>query len=174
MFVTTLGMDNLDCNKMNAHFTACLREGLIHEWKQALLAPPLPLMLLNNSRLCSTHNHCSAFFSIYQRSTKDRLRILVKALKAPGHGHLQDLAYNRNTRAYPMSTVLATVAFLLLLDTSLLSQAGITHYSQQLTLQHSTKLLFVSYPDPPPKRKGGSGKYSTALQPWPSSCYGFR
>ena len=41
-----------------------------------------------------------------------------------------------------MSTVLATVAFLLLLDTSLLSQAGITHYSQLLTLQHSTKLLF--------------------------------
>ena len=37
-------------------FTACLREGLIHEWKQALLAPPLPLMSLNNSQLCSTHN----------------------------------------------------------------------------------------------------------------------
>ena len=33
MFVTTLGMDNFDCTKMNAHFkkfTACLREGLIH------------------------------------------------------------------------------------------------------------------------------------------------
>ena len=30
---------------MNAHFekfTACLWEGLIHEWKQALLAPHLP------------------------------------------------------------------------------------------------------------------------------------
>ena len=39
MFVITLGMDNFDCTKMNAHFkkfTACLREGLIHEWKQAL------------------------------------------------------------------------------------------------------------------------------------------
>ena len=44
-----------------------------------------------------------------------------------------------------MSTVLATVAFLLLLHTSLLSQAGIMHYSQQLTLQHSTKLLFVLF-----------------------------
>ena len=35
------GMDNFDCTKMNAHFekfTAYLREGLIHEWKQALLA----------------------------------------------------------------------------------------------------------------------------------------
>ena len=31
-FVTTLGKDNFECNKMNAHFkkfTACLREGLI-------------------------------------------------------------------------------------------------------------------------------------------------
>ena len=37
MFVTTLGMDNFDCTKMNAHFkkfTAYLREGLIHECKQ--------------------------------------------------------------------------------------------------------------------------------------------
>ena len=34
MFVTTPGMDNFDCTKMNAHFkkfTACLQEGLIHE-----------------------------------------------------------------------------------------------------------------------------------------------
>ena len=57
MFVTTLEMDNFDCTKMNAcfqKFTACLREGLIHEWKQALLAPLLPLMLLNNSWLCSS------------------------------------------------------------------------------------------------------------------------
>ena len=40
-----------------------LQEGLIHEWKQALLASPLPLMLLNNSRLRTTHNRSSAFFS---------------------------------------------------------------------------------------------------------------
>ena len=64
------------------------------------------------------------------------------ALGALGHGHLLGLGYDRKTRAYPMSTVLATVAFLLLLDTSLLSQGGIMHYSQQLTLQHSTKLVF--------------------------------
>ena len=56
-------MDNFDCTKMNAcfqKFTACLREGLIHERKQALLAPPLPLML---PRICSTHNCSSALFS---------------------------------------------------------------------------------------------------------------
>ena len=82
MFVTTLGMDNFDCTKMNADFkkfTACPREGLIHERKQALLAPPLPLMSLNNSRLCSTHNHSSAFLSTAVYSTNDILRILVKA-----------------------------------------------------------------------------------------------
>ena len=81
VFVTTLGMDNFDCTKMNAHFkkfTACLWEGLIHEWKQALLAPPLPLMSLNNSRFCSTHNSLQ-LSCLLQRSTNDTLRILVKA-----------------------------------------------------------------------------------------------
>ena len=79
---TALKMDNLDCTKINAHFkkfTACLREGLIHEWKQALLAPPLPLMSLNNSRLCSTHSHHSAPLGIAECSTNDKLHILVKA-----------------------------------------------------------------------------------------------
>ena len=77
----TLGMDNFDCTKMNAHFkkfTACLWEGLIHEWKQALLAPPLPLMSLNNSRFCPTHNSSAAFLS-RQGSTNNIFRILVKA-----------------------------------------------------------------------------------------------
>ena len=36
-------------------------------------------------------------------------------------------------------------AFLLLPDTNLLPQAGITHYSQLLTRQHSTKLLLVFF-----------------------------
>ena len=83
MFATTLGMDNFDCTKMNAHFkkfTACLREGLIHEWKQALLAPPLPLMSLNNSRFCSTHKKSPLQLAcLRQVSTNDILRILVKA-----------------------------------------------------------------------------------------------
>ena len=81
MFVTTLEMDNFDCTKMNARFqkfTACLREGLIHEWKQALLAPPLPLMSLNNSRFCSTHSHRTAPLAWLYR-TSGKLRILVKA-----------------------------------------------------------------------------------------------
>ena len=51
----------------------------------------------------------------------------------------------RKTWDYSTNTVVATVANLLLLDTSLLSQAGIIHYSQLLTLQHSTKLVCVFF-----------------------------
>ena len=94
MFVThTLGMDNFDCTKMNAHFekfTACLREGFIHEWKQALLAPPLPLILLNNSRLYSTHT--LQLPSLPRRTTDDILRILVKAQPCT-RGHWATVIY---------------------------------------------------------------------------------
>ena len=65
--VTTLGMDNFDCTKMRMYILKNSQlvygRGFIQEWNQALLAPPLPLMLLNNSRLCSTHKHSSHFFS---------------------------------------------------------------------------------------------------------------
>ena len=47
MFVTTLGIDNFHCTKMNAHFKysqLIYGRGSIHEWKQVLLAPPLPLI----------------------------------------------------------------------------------------------------------------------------------
>ena len=73
------------------------------------------------------------------------LSLVSPALEILDCGHLLDLAYNRKTWAYPMSTVLPTVAFLLLVDASLLLQGGFMHYSQQLTLQHSTKLLFVFF-----------------------------
>ena len=135
MFVTTLEMDNFDCTKMNAHFkkfTACLREGLIHEWKQALLAPPLPYVAKQLTALF----HTQPFFSflVYGNVVPTiYCAFWLKpspALEALGHYHLLGLAYNRKAWAYPMSTVLATVAFLLLLETSL------------LTLQHSTKLLY--------------------------------
>ena len=55
---TALKMDNLDCNRINAHlkkFTAYLQEGA-HSC--TLLARPLPLMSVNDSQLCSTHSHC--------------------------------------------------------------------------------------------------------------------
>ena len=77
MFVTTLGMDNFDCTKMNAHFkkfTACLREGLIHEWKQALLAPPLLFLyvakqltaLFHTQPLLSVLLYCTVITTVYR------------------------------------------------------------------------------------------------------------
>ena len=81
MFVTTLGMDNFDCTKMNGHFkkfTACLQEGLIHEWKQALLAPPLSLMSLNTHGSVP-HTATVQLPWLSDCSTNDKLRILVKA-----------------------------------------------------------------------------------------------
>ena len=48
-----------------------------------------------------------------------------------GHCHQLGLAYGRETWAYPMNKLLsATVVLLLLLDTNLLPQAGISHYWQ--------------------------------------------
>ena len=49
----------------------------VHEWKCTLLAPPLPLMSVNNSQLCYTtrHNHGC----VQQCSTNGKLCILVKA-----------------------------------------------------------------------------------------------
>ena len=106
MFVTTLGMDNFDCTKMNAHFKKfirCLREGLIHEWKQPLLAPPLPLMSLNNSRLCSTHNHSSISFLSTGPRSPTRLGIRSQDLGLPNEyslGHCGLSAASRHKLAF--------------------------------------------------------------------------
>ena len=59
MFVTTVQIDKMDCTKMNADFTACPWEGLIHEWTHIMLAPPLPLTPVSNSRFCFTHGACT-------------------------------------------------------------------------------------------------------------------
>ena len=85
---------------------------------------------------------------LWHCSTNGKLRILVKAQaapQAPGHCHQLGLAYGRETWLYPTNTLSATVAFLLLPDINLLPQVAITHYSQLLTRQHSTKLLLVLF-----------------------------
>ena len=85
---------------------------------------------------------------LWHCSTNGKLRIPVKAQpvpQAPGHCHQLGLAYGRETWVYPTNTLSATVAFLLLPDTNLLPQVAITHYSQLLTRQHSTKLLLVFF-----------------------------
>ena len=71
-------------------------------------------------------------------STNGKLCILVKAQpapQAPGHCHQLGLAYGCEAWVYPTDTLSATVAFLLLPDTNLLPQGGITYYSQLPTQQ---------------------------------------
>ena len=80
----------------------------------------------------------------------------------------RDLAW-----VYVMNTLSATVAFLMLLpDTNLLPQAGITHYSQLLTRQHSFKLLvfFFSSIVTAPKWKE-NGDWSAGDKCIPSAKY---
>ena len=70
VFVTTLKMDNFDCTKMNTHFTACLWEGLFHEWKHKLLAPPyVSFMLVTDGSPPHTTKaqqelHCSVVLTV--------------------------------------------------------------------------------------------------------------
>ena len=149
---TALKMDNLDCTKINAHFkkfTACLREGAHSRLLVHIASPTSPPYVGTHATHSSVpHTATVEMPCLRQCSTNGKLRILVKAQpapQAPGHCHQLGLAYGRETWVYPTNTLSATVAFLLLPDTNLLPQAGITHYSQLLTRQHSTKLLLVSF-----------------------------
>ena len=135
--------------------TVCLWKGLIHERKLTLLAPPLPLMSVNNSQLCSTHSHhwniLSAALQHHRYSTiygstnskLGKLCILVKAQPSTPSTWPLDLAYGFETWAYPTSTLLATVTFMLLLDTNLLPQAGITYYILTATWHNSILLNYI-------------------------------
>ena len=70
---------------------------LIHEWKYALLAPPPPLVSVNDSITTTVQHSC-----VLECSTNNKASV----------------AYNHETWAYLMTTVLATVAFLLPLYTN--------------------------------------------------------
>ena len=141
----------LNCSwngQLGLHQNQCtfhsLREGLIHERKPALLAPPPPPYVCKQlTALFHTQPPLkSRFYSIAAQTVNCIFQLKPSpVLQALGHCHQLGLAYGRKTWAYPMNTLFATVAFLLLLDTNLLPQAGSTHYSQLPTLQHSTKLL---------------------------------
>ena len=128
--------------------TACLRpEGLRSRLLEHIASPTSPGLYVGVqlTALFHTQPPLKCLFFGIAAGTNGKLRILVKAQpapQAPGHCHQQGLAYGRETWVHPTNTISATVAFLLLPDTNLLPQAGITHYSQ-LTRQHSTKLLLV-------------------------------
>ena len=147
---TALKMDNLDCTKINAHFKKIhsLSTGGPHSLPLVHIASPTSPPYVGTQLTALFHTQpplkCP-FYGIAAQTVK--LRILVKAQpapQAPGHCHQLGLAYGHETcMVYPTNTLSATVAFLLLPDTNLLPQAGITHYSQLLTRQHSTKRLLV-------------------------------
>ena len=83
----------------------------------SITTPPLPLMLLTTH--CSVpHTTAPQRSSLLHCNNNGISRILVKAQPSMGHGHLLGLAYDRKTWTYLMSTVLAPVAFLLLVHTS--------------------------------------------------------
>ena len=119
------------------------REGLIHEWKQALLAPPLPFMHV--AKQLTALFHTQPLYISLGCHTVAQLRTLVKA--QPSTRSIWPRSPTRlGVRPQDVGLLYKyslghCIAFLLLLDASLLSQADITHYSQLLTRQHSTKLL---------------------------------
>ena len=151
MFVTTLGMDNFDCTKMNAHLKKILSlsTGGAHSRVQASNTSPTSPPCVAKQLTALFHTQPLFSFLVYCHcSTNDILCILVKtqpSTRSTGPWSPTRLGIRSQDLGLPNSTVLATVAFLLLLDTSLLSQAGTTHYSQILTLQHSTKLFYFIF-----------------------------
>ena len=131
-----LGLDQNQCTFQKIH---SLSMGGAHSRLLVHIAsptsPPYPLCRYT-THSSVPHTATVEMPCLRQCSTNGKLRILVKAQpapQAPGHCHQLGLAYGRETWVYPTNTLSATVAFLLLPDTNLLPQAGITHYSQLLT-----------------------------------------
>ena len=64
MFVTTLGMENFDCTKMNAHFKKIhsLSTGGTHSQVEASITSPTSAPDLAKQLTALFHTHCSAFF----------------------------------------------------------------------------------------------------------------
>ena len=119
--------------------------GGAHSRAEACIASPTSPPYVGKQLTALFHTQpplTSRFYSIAAQTVNCIFQLKPSpVLQALGHCHQLGLAYGRKTWAYPMNTLFATVAFLLLLDTNLLPQTGITHYSQLPTLQHSTKLL---------------------------------
>ena len=81
MFVTTLGTDNLDCTKMNAHFKKihCLSRGGVHSPVEVSITSPTSALILLKTHGSVPHTNILQLSSLLQRATNDILPILVKA-----------------------------------------------------------------------------------------------
>ena len=80
MFVTTLGMDNFDSTKMITFSQLVYGRGsFTSAWKQALLAPPSPLMLVKKTHSSVPHTATVDISFLQHCSTNGKLCIPVKA-----------------------------------------------------------------------------------------------
>ena len=133
---TALKMDNLDSTKINTHFKIhSLSTGGAHSRLLVHIVSPTSPPYVGTQLTALFHTQPLLKCPFYGIAAPGKLHILVKAQpapQAPGHCHQLGLAYGRETWVYPTNTLAATVAFLLLPDTNLLPQAGITHYSQRV------------------------------------------
>ena len=146
MFGATLGMDNFDCTKMNAHFKKnhSLSTGGAHSRVEASITSPTspPYVAKQLTVLFPTQLLCSFLVNGNWRSTNDiSVRILVKAqpsTRSTGPRSPTRLGIRSQDLGLPNEYSLGHCG---LSAASRHSQAGTSHYSQLLTLQHSTKLL---------------------------------
>ena len=79
-----LGLHQNDCTFKKC--TACLREGLIHEWKQALLAPPSPLMLVKKTHSSGPHTATVDILFLQHCSTNGKWAYLISGTERDGTG----------------------------------------------------------------------------------------
>ena len=104
--------------------------GGAHSWVEAYIASPT-FPPYDGKQLTVLFHTQSPFTTLVHRCTATTINCIFwlkpsPALKASGHQ--LGLVYGHETWAYPTNTGLATMAFLLLLDTNLLSEADITSW----------------------------------------------
>ena len=125
-----------------------LSTGEAHSRVEASITSPTSPPYVAKQLMALFHTTAPQRSSLLHCNNNTVSRILVKAqpsTRSIGPRSTTRLGIRSQVLGLPIEYSLCHCAFLLLLHTSLLSQAGITHYSQQRTLQHSTKLLLVFF-----------------------------
>ena len=136
---TALKMDNLDCSYQNQctfRKIHSLSTGGAHSRLLAHIASPTSPPYVGTQLTALFRTQPLLKCLVYSIAAPNgKLRILVKAQTCTLSTWPLSLglAYGRETWLYSTNTLSATVAFLLLPDTNLLPQAGITHYSHAAT-----------------------------------------
>ena len=133
-----------------------LSTGGAHSRVEASITSPTSAPYLAKQLTALFHTQRLFCFCLYRvvLTTSRDLRIVLKpspVLEALGHGHLLGLAYDRKTWLYPMSTVLATVAFLLTAKTTWLKWPGVKVTAVSVFIEQNQKHNYQqSTPSQPP------------------------